>query len=70
MSHRRTTTRSRIVRASTALLGGDTSADEKDTAVIDLLSNLRHYCDHHRFDFAKLDRLAYRHYIAELNEAQ
>lgn len=69
MSHRRTTTRSRIASASAALLGAEASADEKDVAVIDLLTNLRHYCDHHRFDFAKLDRLAYQHYIAEVNEA-
>jgi hypothetical protein len=67
MSHVRTTTRSRIARASSALLATDASRREKDAAVIDLLANLRHYCDRHHFDFAKLDRLAYQHYVAELN---
>ena len=43
------------------------SVDEKDTAVVDLLANLRRYCDHYRFDFSQLDRLAYQHYVAELN---
>jgi len=66
MSKSRTTTQSRIARASAALLTGEVSEDEKDAAVIDLLANLRHYCDHYRFDFATLDRLAYQHYVAEL----
>jgi hypothetical protein len=70
MSQTRTTTRSRIARASAALFGSNVDADEQDAAVIDLLANLRHYCDHHQFDFAKLDRLAYQHYIAEVQEAR
>lgn len=36
--------------------------------LIDLLADARHWCDCHGEDFATLDRLAYQHYIAELNE--
>jgi hypothetical protein len=70
MSYSRTSTRSRIARASAALLTTDVSRSETDEAVIDLLANLRHYCDQCRFDFAKLDRLAYRHYVVELNDGE
>jgi hypothetical protein len=36
------------------------------TNLIDLLTDVRHWCDFHRESFAALDRTAYRHYIAEL----
>lgn len=36
----------------------------------DLLTDARHWCDEHEEDFAKLDRLAYRHYVAELNHTE
>lgn len=68
MSYSRTSTRSRIARASAALLAADAGRSKTDEAVIDLLANLRHYCDQCQFDFAKLDRLAYRHYVVELND--
>ena len=40
----------------------ESSHDEK---LIDLLTNLRHACDMHGFDFGKLDKMAYNHYLAE-----
>ena len=33
--------------------------------LIDLLTDARHWCDHHGESFAELDRIAYQHYIAE-----
>jgi hypothetical protein len=36
----------------------------------DLLTDARHWCDEHSEDFAKLDGLAYRHYVAELNHEE
>jgi hypothetical protein len=35
--------------------------------LIDLLADARHWCDRHGADFAALDRVAYRHYLHELN---
>ena len=34
-------------------------------AITDLLSDLRHFCDRQKLDFAAMDRAAYRHYIEE-----
>jgi hypothetical protein len=33
--------------------------------LIDFLSDARHWCDREHLSFADLDRIAYRHYIAE-----
>ena len=41
---------------------------DADCLVIDLLANLRHFCDSCDLDFGKLDRVAYRHYSAEKAE--
>lgn len=38
--------------------------------LIDLLTDARHWCDRHGESFAVLDRLAYQHYIHELNDQQ
>lgn len=35
------------------------------TNVIDVLADLRHLCDRYGYDFAQLDRTAYRHYLDE-----
>jgi hypothetical protein len=35
--------------------------------LIDLLTDARHWCDQHGEEFARLDRIAYQHYLAELN---
>lgn len=38
--------------------------------LIDLLADARHWCDQHGESFADLDRQAYQHYLAELDEAR
>ena len=38
--------------------------------LIDLLADARHWCDQHAESFADLDRQAYQHYLAELDEAR
>ena len=35
--------------------------------LIDLLADARHWCDQHGEDFARVDRIAYQHYLAERN---
>lgn len=37
-----------------------------DECLNDLLTDIRHYCDLQRYDFAEHDRTAYGHYITEL----
>ncbi len=39
---------------------------EAETNVIDLLTDLRHYCDRERLCLGDLDRIAHGHYTAEL----
>jgi hypothetical protein len=41
-------------------LGGDAESPQ------DILSDLRHWCDWKKQDFARLDRIAHQHYLAEL----
>jgi hypothetical protein len=58
--------RQRAMKAELAIAQyGSGDATENAT---DLLTDLRHWCDERGEDFAKFDRLAYRHYIAELDE--
>lgn len=40
--------------------------DPPETCLIDLLADARHWADLHGQDFAKLDRMAYDHYAAEV----
>lgn len=40
-------------------------AGEDEYAVIDLLADLRHYCDAENLCLGGLDRIAYAHYVAE-----
>lgn len=42
---------------------GDASCPEED--VIDLLADLRHYCDREGLCLGDLDRMAHQHYLAE-----
>jgi hypothetical protein len=41
-----------------------------DSAVVDVLADLRHYCDALGADFADLDRVAHDHYKAKLWEGK
>jgi hypothetical protein len=50
--------------ASTGL--GDPALD--DCVVSDLLSDLRHWCDIHDWDFGILDRRGYNHYMHEAHQ--
>lgn len=58
----------RAMRAHKALAANGTgqSTHSDEEAIIDLLANLRHLCDLRGLDFAKLDRVAYSHYVEEL----
>jgi hypothetical protein len=57
----------RVERVARAIRSyGDDGDDE--TKLIDLLADARHWCDQNGLSFAKLDRLAYMHYVAELAE--
>ena len=38
---------------------------DPNQALRDMLADLRHYADTHAIDFAKCDRAAYQHYVAE-----
>ena len=40
--------------------------DEVHDGIVDLLADIRHYCDSEGFDLGKLDRIAHDHYLAEL----
>ena len=39
-----------------------------EALVIDLLANLRHFCDSRGLDFGQLDRTAHDHYLTEKAE--
>jgi hypothetical protein len=39
-----------------------------DEAVIDLLADLRHFCEARRIDYGSCDRIAQRHFEAETGE--
>lgn len=38
---------------------------DRDCNLIDLLANIRHYCDDNGLEFGHLDRIAYEHYLEE-----
>lgn len=45
----------------------ETYADhDAEPNLIDLLADARHWCDLYNQNFAELDRIAYRHYAAEV----
>ncbi|TNC80834.1 MAG: hypothetical protein C9356_11970 [Oleiphilus sp.] len=44
--------------------------EDKDDQVKDLLTNLRHYCDHKELDFNALVDSSYQTYLVELQEDQ
>lgn len=44
------------------------TGDTKTDCLVDFLADARHWCDRNGQDYARLDRLAYDHYIAEVNE--
>lgn len=34
----------------------------------DMLADLRHYCDAHKLEFHRIDKMAYQHYTEEVVE--
>lgn len=54
----------RAVRCHAALEIYDDAWDARTNA-IDMLTDLRHWCDRHGLAFHELDRTAYQHYMAE-----
>ena len=57
----------RIAQAETALFPYryENNGSEIDTAITDLLTDLRHYADSHGVDFHKVLDMSYQHYLAE-----
>ncbi len=49
----------------TNLLRQYTRYQAPEESVTDLLADIRHWCDRHGEDFARLDRMAYEHYSTE-----
>ena len=39
--------------------------EDPESLVIDLLTDLRHYCDEYGLNLGKLDRVAHEHYLYE-----
>ena len=37
----------------------------KEANIVDMLTDLRHVCDAKEWDFGKLDKTAYEHYLVE-----
>jgi hypothetical protein len=65
----RTNNRRRALRIAHILTWCKDGSSPRE-GLIDLLADARHWCDQNGESFTELDRLADRHYIAELIEAQ
>jgi hypothetical protein len=55
---------SRARKIETLISVGD--YEEGETGAIDMLTDLRHYCDEHGIVFMMVDKAAYGHYLHEL----
>jgi hypothetical protein len=63
------TNQNRVARLTKVLRGYETD-DTEAGCLIDILADARHWCDRHNMDYARFDRLAYQHYLAERAEGQ
>ncbi len=61
------TNKQRAARCVKALKGYGTD-DTVQGCLIDFLADARHLCDREGEDFARLDRIAYQHYLTEIHE--
>jgi hypothetical protein len=52
------------------LLGYPKTQGDGEQAVIDLLADIRHWCDEEHAPFAELNRIAHMHYTAEVVQAR
>jgi hypothetical protein len=48
-----------------AILDGNYELHENEQNVMDILADIRHFCDIHKIDYYEQDRRALRHYQAE-----
>jgi hypothetical protein len=56
----------RVKRAERALVGAYSLEEgERGANIVDILTDLRHYCTAHGIDFANADRIAGDHYFEE-----
>ena len=65
------TNKQRAIRAKRAIRSQDyfeCDSEDANPAVIDILCDLRHFCDANKLTFADCDRIAYQHYLVELGE--
>jgi len=59
--------RERAERADRAMKAqGYETPEDRQSAIADILCDLRHLCDRHDYDFAELDRRGYSNYAAEV----
>ena len=60
------------VRATriTKLIDYPSTHGDAEAAIVDLLADIRHWCDAEKARFAELDRTAYMHYSAEVVQAR
>jgi hypothetical protein len=56
----------RIERIIIAEREPDSDDENDEIVIIDLLSDLRHYCRRFHYDFDKLDGISAGHFVAEL----
>ena len=54
----------------TKLIGYPRTHGDGKQAVIDLLADIRHWCDEAKSQFSELDRTAHMHYTAEVVQAR
>ena len=52
------------------LIGYPSARGDCEHAVIDLMANIRHWCDAEHAQFFELDRIAHMHYTAEVVQAR
>lgn len=63
--------RAQFALRSYLLPGGEgLAAEDLDTGIIDLLADLRHFCDTRGLCFGDLDGMAYDHYLAERHDGE
>ena len=60
----------RLAAANNVSVGRQWTRADFETAVTDLLSNIRHFCDIKALAFSELDNCAYGHYVAEVVQAR
>lgn len=60
-----TTNKAAVRRAIKALAESSCGLESEEERVIDLLTDLRHFCDEYGYNFAHFDARAFSHYCEE-----